>query len=91
VEVCHRSTASFVIDAVRFDRWVHLPADIAARIREGLHTCSFPDVIAGEKPPQRVLVQEAGMEYKPSLLASLSAEKILSIGRCSRRNRNGHS
>jgi hypothetical protein len=76
-EVRHRSVAPFVIEDIKFDLWVALPGDIASRLREGLRSCSFLEVVAGGKLPQRVLVREEGMENKPSLSVSLTPEEIL--------------
>lgn len=76
-EVRHRSVAPFVIERIQFDRWVDLPTDVSARVKEGLRSCSFLEVVANDKPPQRVLVREEGMEYKPSLSVSLTPEEIL--------------
>ena len=76
-EVRHRSVAPFVIADIKFGLWVDLPTDVASRLREGLRSCSFLDVMAGGKAPQRVLVREEGMENKPSLSVSLTPEEIL--------------
>ena len=76
-EVRHRSAAPFSIEELVFDQWIDLPQDTASTIRQALQSCSFLDVLAGDKPPQRVLVREEGMECKPSLAVSLSAEEIL--------------
>lgn len=76
-EVRHRSVAPFPIEDIKFDAWSDLPADVASRMRDGLRSSSFLDVIAGGKPPQRVLVREEGMENKPSLSVSLTPEEIL--------------
>jgi hypothetical protein len=76
-EVRHRSVAPFAIADIKFGLWVDLPTDVASRLSEGLRSCSFLDVIAGGKAPQRVLVREEGMENKPSLSVSLTPEEIL--------------
>jgi len=76
-EVRHTSVAPFIIEGIQFDRWVELHTDIATLVKEGLRSGSFLEVIAGGKPPQRVLVREEGMEYKPSLSVSLTPEEIL--------------
>lgn len=76
-EVRHRSTAPFIIENIGFNKWIDLSPEIAAQIREGLKSSSFIDVIVEERPAQRVLVREEGMECKPSLAVTLSAEEIL--------------
>ncbi|HEX5749932.1 MAG TPA: hypothetical protein VFZ09_27120 [Archangium sp.] len=56
--------------------WVELPADIGARLREHLLSSSF---VHASKDGRTciLLVQEEGMENKPSLLHNLSVEDIL--------------
>ena len=46
-------------------------------LRERLRSGAFLEVSAGDGPPQRVLVQETGMEHKPALVLELTPEQIL--------------
>ncbi len=64
------------IASLEFDRWTGVTAD-AEVLRSVLRSGSFLDVSVGDAPHQRVLVQETGMEDKPSLLRELSPEQIL--------------
>jgi hypothetical protein len=61
---------------VIFDAWTAIQADPEV-LRDVLRANSFLDVTAGDGPAQRVLVQETGMENKPSILRELSPEQIL--------------
>jgi hypothetical protein len=76
-EIRHPSIAPISIEPIEFERWVDLGGDIPARVKEGLRSSSFLEVVAGNVLPQRVLVREEGMEYKPSLSISLTPEEIL--------------
>ena len=69
------SPVAEVTDPV-FEQWKALGAD-PDHLRSLLRAGSFLDVSADGMPPQRVLVQETGMEDRPSLLRELSPEQIL--------------
>jgi hypothetical protein len=66
----------FVIDRPRPGRWTELPSDITRAVRELLPSTSFLQVSV-KSGSWRVLVREEGMNYKPSILTTLSPEEIL--------------
>lgn len=73
------ATASklFQITQIRFGRWVELAKENAQHVESILKSTSFLNVKVDESEPFSVLVQEEGMDQKPSLLRELTAEEIL--------------
>lgn len=57
--------------------WIILPEDIRSRISSILTETAFVTVYEGASEPHLLLVQEEGMEHKPSLLLKLSVADIL--------------
>ena len=77
VEVRFGNIRQFSIEDVRFGKWISLGPEYCEIIEERLRSSSFLEVwVAGEGPHQ-VLVREAGMQKKPSLLYELTSEEIL--------------
>lgn len=66
-----------VLDPLRTGAWVDLDAELGPAFREVLRAGAFLDVHVGEGPSHRVLVQEVGMEHRPSLVRELTPEQIL--------------
>jgi hypothetical protein len=64
------------VEPVVLGEWSTIDAQ-ADVLRERLRPGSFLEVGVGDGPPQRVLVQETGMEEKPALVLDLSPEQIL--------------
>ncbi|MCX4239402.1 phospholipase D-like domain-containing protein [Paraliomyxa miuraensis] len=64
------------VEGIVVEEWALVPAD-ADTLRDVMRSGAFLDVAVDEDPPQRVLVQEVGMEHKPSLLHDLTPEQIL--------------
>ena len=64
------------IDRVPAERWIPLSSEGARELAELLKSTSFVRLRAGEAT-WTVLVQEQAWAYRPSLLATLSAEEIL--------------
>jgi len=77
VEISATGSKLFELVKIRFGTWVELPAEDATRVKSILTSTSFLEVGAEGVPRFSVLVQEEGMEHKPSLLRELTAEEIL--------------
>lgn len=77
VEVRFGNVVQFIIDNVKFGKWVVLGGEQAAPIEERLKSSSFLEVWVDGLGPYRVLVREDGMGMKPALFYELSAEDIL--------------
>lgn len=67
----------FEIDSLGVGKWIRLPEEAATVLQSHLRRSSFVCVADGEAEPVTILVQEDGMEDKPSLLLDLSPEDIL--------------
>ncbi len=65
------------IQPVVMDKWTSLSKEISQQIAKLLQSTSFLEVAVDDGPPCPVLVQEEGMEQKPSILLTLTAEEIL--------------
>ena len=59
------------------DKWTSLPKEISQKIATLLQSTSFLEVAVDGGSPSTVLVREEGMEQKPSILLTLTAEEIL--------------
>ena len=66
----------FSIDTLKEDGWVNCGREDAEKIRQLLNSTSFLE-IQHDKGKWRVLIREEGMNYRPSLLISLTPEEIL--------------
>lgn len=67
----------FQISPVEFDRKIRLPNIFGEKVMEILKSTSLIEIKVDDKPIQRVLVREEGMENKPSLLETLTPDEIL--------------
>lgn len=67
----------FEIDSLSAGRWTLLPELEASALQSHLKHSSFVGVAEGKSEPVTILVQEDGMEDKPSLLLDLTPEDIL--------------
>lgn len=64
------------VESITLEEWTLVPVE-PDTLRDVMKSGAFLDVTVGEDPPQRILVQEVGMEHKPSLLHELTPEQIL--------------
>ena len=61
----------------QFDKWVKLSTEKSAPFEEVLRATAFIDLVVDGGPPQRLLIQEVGALYKPSIVEDLTPEEIL--------------
>lgn len=67
----------FRIEPIQARKWTDLDAEKAADLATILRSTSFVTALVDDEEPVIILVQEAGMAHKPSLLQTLSAADIL--------------
>lgn len=65
------------LSPVMVGTWEELSQEVSRKLEALLQSTSFLDVVVDEGDPAKLLIQEAGMAQKPSLLLNLTAEEIL--------------
>jgi len=65
------------IDTVIYEKWVLLPQEITGDLRNHVFASSFVNLYVDGARVQVILLQEDGMERKPSLLQNLTPAEIL--------------
>lgn len=75
--VTAQGVTQFSIEPIQFGDWVELPEAAAEAVQQALKSSSLVEVSVDGQLPFRVLIQEEGMAYKPSILLSLTPEEIL--------------